>query len=261
VSARSPLAADRAKREKAVNARDVGADVVTAPSGVPAVFDKVVALEDAFRGLDSGATVLVGGFGEVGLPSLLVETLGDLGLRELTVVANNAGVELRGIARLLSTGAVRRIICSYPRSAGSHVFEELYRAGRVELELVPQGTLAERLRAGGSGLGPFYCPVGVGTSLAAGRETRTIDGQTYVLERPIRGELALVHAHVADRYGNLRYRATARNLNPIMAMAARTTVAEVDILLPSGSYLDPDQVHTPNIFVNRIVALDDGGSA
>lgn len=202
--------------------------------------------------LRDGATVLVGGFGDAGVPEQLIEAVADLGLRDLTLVSNNAGAGHHGLARLLATGAVARMVCSFPRSAGSVVFEDLYAAGRIELELVPQGTLAERIRAGGAGVPAFYTATAYGTPLAAGKETREFDGRHYVLERAIRGDVALVHAAQGDRWGNLTYAKTARNFNPIMATAASTTLAEVREFVEQVA---PEAVVTPGIFVDRLVLL------
>ena len=204
---------------------------------------------EACPGLHDGATVLVGGFGDAGVPLRLLEGLCALGLRDLTLVSNNAGAGDQGLAALLKTGAVRRIVCSFPRSAGSHVFEERYAAGQLELELVPQGTLAERLRAGGAGIPAFYTPTGFGTPLAEGKETRSFDGRGYVLEHALRGDVALIHAACGDRYGNLTYAKTARNFNPVMATAARTTLAEVRRCVDA---LDPEAIATPGIYVDRL---------
>lgn len=205
-----------------------------------------------------GDTVLVGGFGDIGLPWVLLEAvLEHDDARDLTIVANNAGGDQGGIAGLLRAGRIAKMVCSYPRG---HAFTEVFGAGEVELELVPQGTLAERLRAGAAGIGPFYCPVGVGTVLAKGKEVREFDGVDHLLEHPIRGDVALVHAESSDRLGNLTYRATARNFNPIMAMAAATTVVETRRLLPAGTFVDPEHVVTPGIFVGRVVELPETDS-
>jgi 3-oxoadipate CoA-transferase alpha subunit len=184
----------------------------------------------------------------------LIDALRRSGPRDLTVVNNNAGNGDVGLAALLAAGQVRKIICSFPRQADSFVFDELYRSGRIELELVPQGNLAERLRAAGAGIGAFYTPTGAGTPLAEGKEVRTIDGRDYVLEYPIRGDVALIKAYRADRVGNLVFRKTARNFGPVMATAAATTIAQVDEVLPVGA-LDPEVIVTPGIFVDRIVAV------
>jgi 3-oxoadipate CoA-transferase, alpha subunit len=211
--------------------------------------------DDAVAGTADGATVLVGGFGMAGMPVELIDALIRQGAGDLTVVSNNAGNGDTGLAALLATGRVRKVICSFPRQADSWVFDGLYRAGRVELEVVPQGNLAERLRAAGAGIGAFFTPTGVGTSLAEGKETREIDGRTYVLEHPIKGDLALIKAHVADRMGNLVYRKTARNFGPVMATAARTVAVQVDRVVEIGG-LDPEVVVTPGIYVDRIVPAE-----
>ena len=211
--------------------------------------------DDAVAGTADGATVLVGGFGMAGMPVELIDALIRHGAGDLTVVSNNAGNGDTGLAALLATGRVRKVICSFPRQADSWVFDGLYRAGRIELEVVPQGNLAERLRAAGAGIGAFFTPTGVGTSLTEGKETREIDGRTYVLEHPIRGDLALIKAHVADRMGNLVYRKTARNFGPVMATAARTVAVEVDRVVEIGG-LDPEVVVTPGIYVDRIVPAE-----
>lgn len=198
-----------------------------------------------------GATVLIGGFGPAGEPVQLVEALLDSGAKELTVVSNNAGAGENGIAALIREGRVAKIVCSYPRQVDSRHFDEAYRAGRIELDLVPQGNLAERIRAGGAGIGAFFTPTGYGTMLAEGKETRVIDGKGYVLEYPIKGDVALVKAHRADEHGNLVYRKTGRNFGPIMAAAATTTVVQVE----EFGAIDPENVVTPCIYVNRIVHI------
>lgn len=200
-----------------------------------------------------GSTVLVGGFGPAGMPYALIDALIRQGATDLTVVNNNAGNGDTGLAELLAKGRVRKVVCSFPRQKDSWVFDGLYREGRIELELVPQGNLAERIRAAGAGIGAFFCPTAVGTPLADGKETREIDGRTYVLEYPIRGDLALVRAHRADRLGNLVYRKTARNFGPVMATAATTVVAEVSEVVEVGA-IDPEVVVTPSLFVDRVVA-------
>ncbi len=210
--------------------------------------------DEAVAGIADGATVLVGGFGMAGMPVHLVDALIRQGASDLTVVSNNAGNGDAGLAALLAQGRVRKVVCSFPRQHDSYVFDELYRAGKVELELVPQGNLAERMRAAGAGLGAFFGPTGVGTPLAEGRETREIDGRTYVLEYPIRGDVALIGAHRADRAGNLVYRKTARNFGPVMATAAALTIAEVSEVVEIGA-IDPETVVTPSIFVDRVVAV------
>jgi 3-oxoadipate CoA-transferase alpha subunit len=216
-------------------------------------------VDEAVAGIEDGATVLVGGFGVAGMPFALIDALIRQGATELTVVSNNAGNGETGLAALLAAGQVRKVVCSFPRQSDSWVFDDLYRSGRVDLELVPQGNLAERMRAAGAGIGAFYCPTAVGTPLAEGKEVREIDGRTYVLEYPIRGDVALVRAHVADRMGNLVYRKTARNFGPVMAMAAPTTVVEVGQVVEAGQ-LDPECVVTPGIFVNRVVVADEQGA-
>jgi 3-oxoadipate CoA-transferase alpha subunit len=208
----------------------------------------------AVRGTMHGATVLIGGFGEAGLPFALIEGLLRCGATGLTVVNNNAGNGDTGLAALLAAGRVRKIICSFPRQVDSWVFDGLYRAGKIELELVPQGNLAERIRAGGAGIGAFYTPTGVGTPLADGKEIRTIDGRDYLLEFPIYGNVALIRAHIADESGNLVFRKTGRNFGPIMATAASMTIAEVDRVVPSGE-LDPENIVTPGIYVDRVVVV------
>ena len=199
-----------------------------------------------------GSTVLVGGFGPAGMPFVLIDALLRQGATELTIVSNNAGNAETGLAALLAAGRVRKVVCSYPRQVDSWVFDDLYRAGRIELDLVPQGTLAERMRAAGAGIGAFYCPTGVGTPLAEGKETREIDGRTYVLELPLRGGVAVGAAHRADRAGNLVYNKTARNFGPVMATAATTTVVQVAEVVDVGG-IDPEVVVTPGIYVDRLV--------
>jgi 3-oxoadipate CoA-transferase alpha subunit len=206
----------------------------------------------ALAGVADGATVLVGGFGTAGQPMELIDALIRTGVRDLTIVSNNAGNGDHGLAALLAAGQVRKVVCSFPRQSDSWVFDELYRAGKVELEVVPQGNLAERIRAAGAGIGAFFSPTGVGTPLAEGKELRRIDGRDYVLEYPIRGDLALVKAHRADTRGNLVYRKTARNFGPVMATAATTTVVQVDNLVEAGQ-IDAEVVVTPGIFVDRVV--------
>jgi 3-oxoadipate CoA-transferase alpha subunit len=210
--------------------------------------------DEAVAGTEDGSTVLIGGFGMAGMPVHLIDALIRQGATDLTVVSNNAGNGDTGLAALLAGGRVRKMICSFPRQSDSWVFDGLYRAGEIELEVVPQGNLAERMRAAGAGIGAFFCPTGVGTPLAEGKETREIDGRHYVLEYPIRGDVALVGAHVADRMGNLVYRKTARNFGPVMATAAATTVAQVSRVVETGE-LDPEVVVTPGIFVDRVVAV------
>ncbi|MEO8263722.1 MAG: 3-oxoacid CoA-transferase subunit A [Pseudolysinimonas sp.] len=210
-------------------------------------------LAAAVDGVADGSTVLIGGFGLAGQPLALIDALLDQGAADLTIVNNNAGNADFGIARLLANGRVRKVVCSFPRQSDSYVFDELYRAGKVDLEVVPQGNLAERIRAGGAGIGGFFTPTGVGTLLAEGKETRVIEGRTYVLESPIRGDVALIGAFRGDQLGNLVYRKTSRNFNPMMATAATLTIASVHEIVPVGS-LDPEAVVTPGIFVDRVVA-------
>ena len=210
--------------------------------------------DEAVAGIPDGSTVLIGGFGTAGQPVELIDALIRSGVKDLTVVNNNAGNGRIGLAALLANGQVSKIICSFPRQADSYVFDELYRAGKVELELVPQGNLAERMRAAGAGIGAFFCPTGVGTPLAEGKERRTIDGRDYVLEYPIKGDVALIKAFRADTVGNLVYRKTARNFGPVMATAASITIVQVsEIVQPGG--IDPEVVITPGIFVDRIVKI------
>ena len=209
-------------------------------------------VDEAVAGVHDGATVLIGGFGAAGQPVELIDALRRAGPRELTVVSNNAGTGDVGLAALLAAGQVAKMICSFPRQSDSWVFDGLYRAGKVELELVPQGNLAERMRAAGAGIGAFFSPTGVGTLLAEGKECRTIEGRDYLLEYPIRGDFALIKAYRADRAGNLVYRKTARNFGPVMATAATTCVVQVDEVVDLGG-LDPESVVTPGIYVDRIV--------
>jgi 3-oxoadipate CoA-transferase alpha subunit len=219
------------------------------------MIDKTVkTLADALAGVRDGATVMIGGFGGAGQPTELVEALIEQGARDLTIVNNNAGNGEAGLAALLKAGRVRKLICSFPRQADSHHFDALYRAGKLELELVPQGNLAERIRAAGAGIGAFFTPTGYGTDLAAGKETRRIDGRDFVLEHPIRAELALIRAERGDRWGNLVYRKAARNFNPIMATAAALTVAQVAEIVELGA-LDPEHIVTPGIHVTRVVRV------
>ncbi|HMS78263.1 MAG TPA: 3-oxoacid CoA-transferase subunit A [Burkholderiaceae bacterium] len=219
------------------------------------MIDKTVkSLADAVAGIRDGATVMIGGFGGAGQPAELVDALIEQGAKDLTIVNNNAGNGETGLAALLKAGRVRRIVCSFPRQADSHVFDALYRAGKIELELVPQGNLAERIRAAGAGIGAFFTPTGYGTELARGKETRRIDGRDHVLEHPIRADVALIKALRGDRWGNLVYRKAARNFNPIMATAAATTVAQVDEIVELGA-LDPEHIVTPGIHVTRVVRV------
>ncbi len=223
------------------------------------MIDKIVpSLEAAVADIPDGATVMIGGFGNAGMPSALIDALIAQGARELTIVNNNAGNGDTGLAALLAAKRVRKIVCSFPRQADSHHFDALYHAGEIELELTPQGNLAERIRAAGAGIGGFFSPTGYGTLLAEGKETRLIDGRHYVLESPIHADFALIKAHQGDRWGNLVYRKTARNFGPIMAMAAKVTIAQVGEVVALGE-LDPEHIVTPGIFVQRIVAQ--GGKA
>jgi len=220
------------------------------------MIDKIVpTVAAALDGLHDGATVMIGGFGPAGQPVQLIEGLLAAGVGELTVVSNNAGNGDAGLAALIGAGRVRRIVCSFPRQADSWHFDEKYRAGAIELELVPQGTLAERIRAGAFGIGGFFTPTGYGTQLAEGKETRVIDGRGMVLEQPLRADFALVSAQRADPWGNLVYRKTARNFGPMMAAAAATTIVQVRETVALGE-LDPEAVVTPGIFVDRVVRID-----
>jgi 3-oxoadipate CoA-transferase alpha subunit len=217
------------------------------------VIDKTFdTLRAAVADVHDGATVMIGGFGNAGMPSALIDALIDQGARELTIVNNNAGNGETGLAALLKAGQVRKIICSFPRQADSQIFDALYRAGKIELELTPQGNLAERIRAAGAGIGGFFTPTGYGTLLAEGKETRVINGRNYVLESPIHADFALIKALKGDRWGNLVYRKTARNFGPIMAMAAKVAIAQVQQVVALGE-LDPEVIVTPGIFVQRIV--------
>jgi 3-oxoadipate CoA-transferase alpha subunit len=219
------------------------------------MINKVVASpEAAVADIQHGATVMVGGFGTAGMPAALVSALIDQGARDLTIVSNNAGNGDTGLAALLRARRVRKIVCSFPRQTDSYVFDGLYRAKDIELELVPQGNLVARIQAAGSGFGAFYTPTGYGTLLAEGKETRTIDGRHYVLEYPLRADVALIGAHRGDRWGNLVYRKTARNFGPIMAAAARCTIAQVSEVVELGG-LDPETVVTPGLFVHRLVQV------
>jgi 3-oxoadipate CoA-transferase alpha subunit len=211
-------------------------------------------LAQAVADVPDGATVMIGGFGGAGQPDALIDALICQGATDLVIVNNNAGNGDTGLAALLGAGRVRKLICSFPRQPDSRVFDGLYRAGRIELELVPQGNLAERIRAAGAGIGAFFTPTGYGTLLAEGKETRLIEGRPHVLEYPIRADFALIKAHRGDRWGNLVYRKSARNFGPLMAMAARTTVVQVHEVVPLGA-LDPEAVVTPGIFVHRVVQV------
>ena len=219
------------------------------------MIDKTVdTLHEAVSVIPDGATVLISGFGESGNPTELVHALIDHGAKDLTVVNNNAGNGNVGLAALLESGNVRKIVCSFPRSSASHVFDEMYRAGRLELEVVPQGTLAERLRAAGAGIGGFYTRTTIGTPLAEGKERRIYNGEEYVLEDPLPAEFALVKAELADRWGNLTYRMAARNFGPVMCMAAETTIVQARRIVQLGD-IPPEDVITPGIFVDRVVEV------
>jgi 3-oxoadipate CoA-transferase, alpha subunit len=212
---------------------------------------------EAMAGIRDGAVVLLGGFGSIGQPNALIDGLIEHGAKDLTVVSNNAGVGRIGLARLLELGRVRKIICSYPRTVDPVVFEELYRAGKIELEIVPQGTLAERLRAAGAGIPAFFTATAVGTKLAAGKEQREIAGHQYLLEEALAGDVALIEAWEADRWGNLTYRSSARNFNPVMAMAATLTIVQAQHIVDLGA-LDPEKIATPGIYVNRVLHVPYG---
>jgi 3-oxoadipate CoA-transferase, alpha subunit len=211
-------------------------------------------IAQALSGIQDGATVLIGGFGTSGNPVELIDGLIAHGARDLTIVNNNAGNGDSGLAALLKSGQVRKIICSFPRQVDSWVFDDLYRSGKIELELVPQGNLAERMRAAGAGIGAFFCPTAYGTELAAGKETREINGKHYVLEYPIYGDVALIKAEQGDRWGNLTYRMSARNFGPVMATAAKFTVATVHEVVELGA-LDPEAIVTPGIYVSKVVPI------
>ena len=220
------------------------------------MIDKSVStLADAVAGINDGATIMIGGFGPAGQPTQLIDALIAQGARDLTIINNNAGNGEIGLAALLKAGRVRKMICSFPRQVDSQIFDDLYRRGEVELELVPQGNLAARIQAAGAGLGAIFTPTGYGTPLADGKETREIDGRHYVLEYPIKADFALIKAHQGDRWGNLVYRKAARNFGPIMATAAKTTIAEVSNLVTLGE-LDPENIITPGIFVQRVFSLE-----
>jgi 3-oxoadipate CoA-transferase, alpha subunit len=222
------------------------------------MINKIVqSMAEAVAGVRDGSLVLIGGFGSIGQPNALIEGLIEQGAKDLTIVANNAGVGHNGLARLMEVGRVRKIICSYPRTSDPVVFEELYRAGRIELEVMPQGTMAERMRAAGAGIPAFYTPTSVGTLLAEGKELREFSGRQYVLETALAGDVALIEAWEADRWGNLTYRSSARNFNPVMAMAAKLTIAQAQHIVDLGT-LDPEKVATPGIFVQRVVHVPYG---
>lgn len=220
------------------------------------MINKIVAsVEDAVRDIGDGATVMIGGFGEAGSPIELIHALIDQGARDLVVINNNTGNGQVGLAALIAAGRVRRMVCSFPRGTTDTVFPELYRSGKIELELVPQGTLAERIRAGGAGIPAFYTATSAGTSLAEGKEQRDFDGRAYVMERGLTADYALVKAERADRFGNAVYNKAARNFGPIMCMAARTAIIQVGEIVDDGE-IDPEHVVTPGIFVQRVVAVD-----
>ncbi|MDO5680202.1 MAG: 3-oxoacid CoA-transferase subunit A [Pelistega sp.] len=219
------------------------------------MINKIVSsLEQAVAGIHDGATLLIGGFGGAGHPTELIHALIDQGARELTVVNNNAGNHDTGLAGLIKAGRVRKMICSFPKASHSYVFNEMYAAGKIELECVPQGTIAERLHAGAAGLGGFFTPTSYGTDLAKGKETREIEGKQYVFEKPIRGDFAFVLAEKGDRWGNLIYRKAARNFGPVMCQAANTTIVQVKQIVELGE-LDPENIITPGIFVNRLIEV------
>jgi 3-oxoadipate CoA-transferase alpha subunit len=214
----------------------------------------------ALAGIEDGAIILVGGFGTVGIPNALIEGLVALRLKNLTIVANNAGAAFGGLPRLMEAGAVRKVVCSYPKGAEKSVFVDLYRDGKIELELVPQGTLAERIRAAAAGIPAFFTPTGAGTQLAAGKETRMINGRLCVLEEAMVADVALLEAWQADRWGNLTYRLSGRNFNPVMAGAAKRTIVQTQHAVALGA-LDPDHIITPGIFVSRVVHVPYGDPA
>lgn len=221
------------------------------------MINKIVStMAQAVAGIHDGATIMIGGFGGAGQPAQLIEGLIEQGAKDLAIVNNNAGNGDTGLAALLKARRVRKIYCSFPRQTDSHVFDALYRAGEIELELVPQGNLAERIRAAGAGIGGFLTATGYGTDLAKGKETRVINGRGHVLETPIHADFALIKAEAADRWGNLVYRKTARNFGPIMATAARCTIVQVNKVVELGA-LDPESIITPGVYVNRIVHIPD----
>jgi 3-oxoadipate CoA-transferase, alpha subunit len=222
------------------------------------MINKIVAsIAEALEGVKDGSVVLIGGFGAVGQPDRLIEGLIEQGAKDLVAVLNNAGTGRVGVAKLMELGRVRKVVCSFPRSAGSVVFEELYREGRIELEIVPQGTMAERMRAAAAGIPAFYTATAAGTLLEQGKEVREFDGRRYVMERALKGDVALVEAWEADRWGNLAYRGSGGNFNPVMATAAQLTVAQVQHIRELGEIL-PDRVDTPGVYVNRVVRVDRG---
>lgn len=222
------------------------------------MINKIVkSLAEAMAGIKDGSTVLLGGFGAVGQPNQLIDALTEQGAKGLTVVCNNAGTGRTGLAGLMDKGRVRRIICSFPRSSGSVVFEELHAAGKLELELVPQGTLAERIRAGGAGIPAFFTPTAYGTVVAEGKEVREYGGKKVILEEAIRADVALIEAWQADRWGNVRYRTSGRNFNPVMATAAELTICQTQHIVELGD-LEPDDIHTPGIYVDRVIHIPYG---
>ena len=222
------------------------------------MINKIVqTMAEAMAGVRDGAVVLVGGFGSIGQPNALIEGLIEQGAKDLTVVANNSGVGYVGLAKLLDTGRVRKIVCSFPRTADPVVFERLWREGKIELECVPQGTMAERMRAAGAGIPAFYTATAVGTKLAAGKEEREIHGRKYILEEALHGDIALVEAWEADRWGNLTYNSSARNFNPVMATAAKLTIVQSQHVVELGA-LDPEKIATPGIFVDRVLHVPYG---
>jgi 3-oxoadipate CoA-transferase alpha subunit len=216
-------------------------------------------LAAAVAGIHDGAVVMISGFGGAGLPTVLIDALLDQGAKELTIISNNAGSKGTGISKLVLARRVRKVVCSFPRQPGSNAFDDMYRAGSLELELVPQGTLAERIRAGGAGIGAFYTPTAVGTELAAGKETRSIGGVQHLLEYPLYADFALIKAHAADRWGNLTYWRSGRNFGPLMATASRCAIVQVKRVVELGG-LDPEAVVTPGIFVQRVVRVETGNT-
>ena len=222
------------------------------------MINKIVkSLAEAMAGIRDGSVVLIGGFGSIGQPNALIDGLIEQGAKDLTIVANNAGVGRLGLARLMDVGRVRKIVCSFPRTADPVVFEKLWREGRIELEVVPQGTMAERMRAAGAGIPAFYTPTAVGTKLAEDKEEREIRGRKYILEEALHGDVALIEAWQADRWGNLTYISSARNFNPVMATAATLTIVQSQHIVELGA-LDPEKIATPGIFVNRVVHVPYG---
>ena len=214
---------------------------------------------EAVEGIGDGAVILVGGFGQTGEPMDLLDAIAAKGLKDLTIVANGGGSGEHGIGRLLAGGCVRKLVCSFPRVPGSVAFEELYEQRAIDLEIVPQGTIAERVRAGGAGIPAFYVPTGAGTELAEGKEHREFEGRAFVMEHAIKGDVAVIKAERADRWGNLSYRLSARNFNPVMAMSAELTIAQVEECVPLGG-MDPEAIITPSIFVDRVVEIPGGVS-